>query len=156
MPNSPRIDRFKRLTAHRLRQNTTGAEEKLWRYLKRLETRGTHFRRQMPIGNYIADFACPAARLIIEIDGSQHGEDANRSKDAARTRWLAAEGYRVLRFWNNEVSQNIRGVLETIYAALYGSRDAEPRALKHERHRRPAAHPTPTAFGGRPSPSRGG
>jgi len=156
VPNSPRIDQFKRLTARRLRQNATGAEDGLRRYLKRLEVRGTHFRRQMPIGNFIVDFACPAARLVIEVDGSQHAEAGKFANDIARTQWLQSQGYRVLRFWNNDVSQNIRGVLETIYAALYGSPDAEARPLKHERRVRSAAHPTPRAFGARPSPSRGG
>jgi very-short-patch-repair endonuclease len=127
---------FKRQTAKRLRQNATDAEMKLWRRLKRLETRGTHFRRQMPIGSFVADFACPAARLIVEIDGSQHAEAENAARDRQRTQWLDRAGYRVLRFWNNDITQNIAGVMEAIYAALYGSREAEPRRLKHTRRSR--------------------
>ena len=76
-----------------------------------LETRGTHFRRQVPIGNYVVDFACMAARLVVEVDRSQHGEGENLIRDRERTRWLEAQGYRVLRFWNNEVVHDSRGVL---------------------------------------------
>ena len=129
----PRIEQFKRTAASRLRANATGAETLLWRRLKHLETRGTHFRRQMPIGKFIADFACPAARLIVEVDGSQHGEAAGRGRDEERTQWLASEGYRVIRFWNNDITGNIEGVMEAIYDALYGSPTAESRVFKHRR-----------------------
>ncbi len=100
-----------------------------------------------------------AEKLIIELDGSQHAEDKNKIKDDERTRWLTAEGYRVIRFWNNEVVENIDGVIETIYKAVYGSRDFQSTPLKHKRRRRsvsPAAHPTPARVARRPSPSRGG
>jgi len=126
----------------------------LWKRLRTIETEGTHFRRQVPIGPYVADFACLAARLVIELDGSQHNTEGRRVKDQVRTRWLESEGYRVIRFWNNDLVHNIDGVLETVYAALYGSRDAEPLPLKHRRHRR--RHPTPAREARRPSPSRGG
>ena len=148
------IDGFKRATARRLRTNATGAETSLWRHLKRMETSGTHFRRQVPIGRYIADFACMASRLVVELDGSQHGDEVNKAKDEERTRWLESEGYRVIRFWNNDVSQNLDGVLDTIRAALYGSRDVDPAPLKHTRRKR--VHPTPGRVARRPSPSRGG
>jgi hypothetical protein len=92
----------------------------------------------MPIGKFVVDFACPAARLIIEVDGSQHGEDEARLRDLLRTEWLVSEGYRVLRFWNSDVTHNIHGVMDAVYAALYGLREAEPRVLKHERHTRAA------------------
>ena len=145
---------FRRATARRLRANQTGAETALWRELRKLETKDTHFRRQVPIGPYVADFACLASRLVIELDGSQHGEEPIKSRDDERTRWLESEGYRVLRFWNNDVTNNLDGVLETIYAALYGSRDANPTPLKHQRSTKD--HPTPARFARRPSPSRGG
>jgi very-short-patch-repair endonuclease len=74
------------------------------------------FPPQVPIGPYVADFACMAARLIIEVDGSQHG-DTVKVRDDSRTRWPEREGYRVLSFWNNELSENIKGVLEAIHAA---------------------------------------
>jgi very-short-patch-repair endonuclease len=153
MAERPTIDDFRRRTARRLRHNTTSAERKLWRLLRTFELKGTHFRRQVPIGNYLADFACMAARLVLEIDGSQHGEAENTARDDTRTRWLEREGYRVLRFWNNDIVQNPEGVLDVIYAALYGSRESEPKTLTHERSR---AHPTPARSARRPSPSKGG
>jgi very-short-patch-repair endonuclease len=131
MPNRPTINQFKRNAARRLRQNATSAETILWHHLRRLETHGTHFRRQVPIGPFIVDFACLAARLVIEVDGSQHGEGAGPIRDGQRTQWLVAEGYRVLRFWNNDVMRNSSAVMETIYAALYG--DEAPRTLTHSR-----------------------
>jgi very-short-patch-repair endonuclease len=159
VPNRPPISNFKRATARRLRNDSTNAEAILWRYLRRLETRGTHFRRQVPLGNYIADFACLAAHLVIEVDGSQHGDGNGLIHDRERTRWHEGEGYRVLRFWNNEVVQNTRGVLEAIYEALYGSSNAEVFEMKHSRTRRKPetpVHPTPARAARRPSPSRGG
>jgi very-short-patch-repair endonuclease len=82
------------------------------------------------IGPYIADFACMSPRLIIEVDGSQHGSDFGLAADAVRTRWLEAEGYRVLRFWNNDVIARTDAVLEAIYAALVeaGAVDTSPLA----------------------------
>ena len=152
----PTIDAFRRKTARRLRANATNAETILWRHLKTLETDGTHFRRQVPLGPYVADFACMAARLVIEIDGSQHGDEPNQARDKMRTRWLESEGYRVIRFWNNDIARNAEGVLDVVYAALYGSRDTEPRPLKHDRLQRRDSHPTPARSARRPSPSRGG
>jgi len=77
---------------------------------------GLKFRRQHPAGNYILDFACIDAKLVIEVDGGQHGE--LQTQDKTRTLWLEAQGWKVLRFWNNEVLQNTEGVLESIYNAL--------------------------------------
>ena len=148
------MNKFRRATARRLRANQTGAEMKFWRQLQKLETNGTHFRRQVPIGPYVADFACLASRLVIELDGSHHGETTTKGRDDSRTRWLESEGYRVLRFWNNDLDENSDGVLQTIHAALYGSPDSEPVALKHSR--RLKVHPTPARSARRPSPSRGG
>lgn|SRR5579864_330761 len=146
------------LRAHQLRRNTTEVEKKLWRHLRRLDLDGSHFRRQVPIGPYIADFACMAARLLIEIDGAQHAEDRKKVHDGARTRWLEKEGYRVLRFWNNDITKNIDDVMEAVYAALHGSLSAEPAPLKHQRRgRRGSSHlPTPARSARRPSPCRGG
>jgi very-short-patch-repair endonuclease len=104
---------------------------------------GSHFRRQMPIGNFIVNFACSAARLVIEVDGSQHGEENTVSLDGRRTEWLKSEGYRVLRFWNSDVLQNIDAVMESIYAELFGSPAAAPRILKHQRRRKFARPVTP-------------
>jgi very-short-patch-repair endonuclease len=148
------IDAFKRSTARKLRLGSTDAEQKLWRRLRALEMRGSHFRRQVPIGNFVADFACLAAKLLIEVDGSQHGSESGAKRDMERTRWLEKEGYRVLRFWNNEVADNIDDVMDAIYEALYGSGDGSSK-LKHRRVAR-GDHPTPAGFARRPSPSRGG
>ncbi|MGL5840155.1 MAG: endonuclease domain-containing protein [Sphingorhabdus sp.] len=96
--------------ARRLRRDMTGQERKLWRVLRENFPKA-HFRKQVPMGAYTVDFACHRAKLIIEIDGSQHGTDKGVAHDAVRTRFLEAEGYRVLRFWNNEVDRNLEGVL---------------------------------------------
>jgi very-short-patch-repair endonuclease len=111
------ISDFKRKAAKTLRENTTTAEDTLWRHLRRLEVKGSHFRRQVPIGPYVADFACLKARLVIEVDGSQHGNEDNSRRDEIRTRWLNSEGYRVMRFWNNDVMSNTEAVMEAIHDA---------------------------------------
>jgi very-short-patch-repair endonuclease len=103
--------------ARDLRQHGTDAEHKLW---LRLRNRGlgVKVRRQHPIGNYIVDFVCLEAKLVIELDGGQHDDAANRWEDAERTRFLVRSGYRVVRFWNNEVIKNIDGVLARIVDLL--------------------------------------
>jgi very-short-patch-repair endonuclease len=103
------------MRARELRHDTTDAEKKLWPYLKQIQPARFHFRRQATIGPYFADFACHALRLVIEIDGGQHNESRS---DAVRTRYLEAQGYRVLRFWNNDVLNNAEGVAEVISAAI--------------------------------------
>jgi len=100
--------------ARTLRANMTDAERALWRVLRDKQIDGHRFRRQQPIGPYVADFFCAAERLIIEVDGGQHGGD----NDARRDAWFAAQGYRVLRFWNHDVLGNREGVVEAIRAAL--------------------------------------
>jgi very-short-patch-repair endonuclease len=111
------ISDFRRKTAKVLRENTTAAENILWRHLQRIEIKGSHFRRQVPIGPYIVDFACLKKRLVIEVDGSQHGNDPNSRRDEVRTRWLNSQGYRVMRFWNNDVMSKTETVLEAVYEA---------------------------------------
>jgi len=93
----------------------TDAERKLWWHLRhRISTPRTHFRRQVRIGRYIADFVCHARRIVIEVDGGQHESAA----DEKRTKDIEAHGYRVLRYWNNDVLSNIDGVLEDIVSAI--------------------------------------
>jgi len=104
--------------ARKLRHDATPAERKLWGQLKQLAIAGSHFRRQAPIGPYFADFACHRTRLIVEVDGEQHGFDAERRYDEARTRFLEQTGYRVLRFWNADVLHDLDAVVETICASL--------------------------------------
>ena len=106
--------------ARRLRASLTEAENRLWYYLRDRRFRSAKFRRQVPIGPYVADFVCIAARLVVEVDGGQHSERA--AYDTARTRFLEARGYRVMRFWNNDVMENIDGVMEVIAAALTQNR----------------------------------
>lgn len=101
--------------ARELRNNPTDAEQKLWQHL-RGKNLGSKFRRQHPIGRYITDFACLEHKLIIELDGSQHSEQ--QAYDDARSRFLQAEGFRVLRFWNNQVLQETEAVLESIVRVL--------------------------------------
>ena len=100
-----------------MRSTPTDAERKLWWHLRhRLSVGNSHFRRQVRIKQYIVDFACHPARLIVEIDGGQHA--STTAADAERTKVLEANGYRVLRFWNNDVLRNIEGVLEAIQNAI--------------------------------------
>jgi very-short-patch-repair endonuclease len=98
--------------ARTLRQNMTEGERRVWEILRSQQIKGYRFRRQVPIGRYIADFVCHEARLIVEIDGGQHDRSAPR--EAERGGFLQNEGYRILRFWNNEVLANLDGVHETI------------------------------------------
>ncbi len=102
--------------ARDMRKEPTDAENKLWHALKGKQLEGHKFRRQQPIGSYIVDFYSSEARLVIELDGGQHGEQ--QAYDEKRTTFLEAQGYRVLRFWNNEVLANVEGVLEVIAGAL--------------------------------------
>jgi very-short-patch-repair endonuclease len=94
----------------------TDAERVLWRRLRKRQVKGCQFRRQYALGRYIVDFICLQQRLIIEIDGGQHNDQ--QTYDAKRTTWLEAQGYRVLRFWNNEVRDHTEAVVEAIAAAL--------------------------------------
>jgi len=104
--------------ARSLRQNMTGAEWRLWQILRSHQMKGHQFHRQVPIGRYIADFVCHEARLIVEIDGGQH--DRSSSQEAERNEFLQSEGYRILRFWNNEVLANLDGVHQAIVGELRG------------------------------------
>jgi very-short-patch-repair endonuclease len=110
----------------------TDAERKLWYALRahRLENLG--FRRQMPMGPYIVDFVSHRMRLVIEVDGGQHGFAGQQRRDTVRDAWLASRGYRVLRFWNNEVLTNLDGVLTTILAALPPSQPSPARGEGYE------------------------
>jgi very-short-patch-repair endonuclease len=94
----------------------TDAEQKLWYRLRAERLEGWKFRRQVPIGSFVADFVCERARLVIEVDGGQHAE--HEQYDAARTEALREQGYRVIRFWNGDVLANLEGVLEAIVAEL--------------------------------------
>ncbi len=102
--------------ARELRHNATEAEKKLWGGLRNRTLMGAKFRRQFPIGGFIADFCCPEHKLVIEIDGSQHLDQ--KDLDDERTRALEKRGYRVIRFWNNEALKNTDAVLDAIAAKI--------------------------------------
>lgn len=106
--------------AQSLRKNQTEAERIFWNAVRDKRLQGYKFRRQFPVGPYYADFACLEAMLIVEIDGGQHSEN---KKDEIRTARLEKEGYAVLRFWNNDVLENIEGVLHTLLQQLESAHD---------------------------------
>jgi very-short-patch-repair endonuclease len=90
---------------------------------------------QAAIGRYVVDFFCPAKWLIIELDGGHHSEDETAKRDRERQLWLEQGGYRIVRFWNSEINDDLTAVLERIYVELYGSREAEAMRLTHRRRR---------------------
>ena len=104
--------------ARELRNSMSEREVMLWSRLKRLRGRGFHIRRQVPFRGYYLDFACLARRLVIEVDGYQHGEDRQSEHDAVRNQVLARCGFRVLRFWASEVRGDLGGVIDQIVVAL--------------------------------------
>jgi adenine-specific DNA-methyltransferase len=113
-------DRFTRLRARELRLHLTDAERRLWSHLRLRRVDGHRFRRQVPIGPYIADFACLDPRVVVEVDGGQHAKDKNY--DTKRDAFLTGQGFRVLRFWANDVLTQTDGVLEVIYRATTEAR----------------------------------
>ncbi len=115
MPRKQRSNPKTKHNAIKLRKEPTPAERKLWSRIRN-DQLGVTFRRQHAVGNYIPDFCCPKAKLIIELDGSQHLEQ--EEYDEERTVYLETQGYRVLRFWNHEVLRNIENVIKVILYAL--------------------------------------
>jgi very-short-patch-repair endonuclease len=105
--------------ARRLRREQTDEEKELWRALRAGRFAGFKFRRQHPLGHYILDFFCPAARLSIELDGFQHGLPEHQQRDVERLNYLSAQGIEELRFWNRAWRQNRDGVLLAIWEALH-------------------------------------
>ena len=100
--------------SRKLRRDSTDAERKLWSVLRSSQHNGFKFRKQVEIDGYIVDFLCPAKRLIIEVDGGQHSPE----RDGRRTAYLERQGFRVIRFWNQDVLQNLDGVWTMIAEAL--------------------------------------
>lgn len=117
--------------ARRLRHNLTEAELLMWSFLRDFKRAGMHFRRQVPFGPYYADFACHAAKLIVELDGSQHAERRNVAHDAKRTEFLEGEGYQVVRIWNSELFANPGVIADYVYA-LARARIPQPEQSKKE------------------------
>ena len=112
--SNPPLPTQSRIFARKLRQNPTDAEQRMWYHLRANRLSGYKFRRQHEIPPYVVDFYCPAVKLAIELDGSQHGDDV----DAARTKFFGAQGIEVARFWDNDVLNNTEVVLESILALL--------------------------------------
>ena len=121
--------------ARKLRSQMTDAERKLWFALKDRRFQSFKFRRQVPIGPYVADFLTDESRLVVEMDGGQHADSA---RDAERDRWLAENDFRIVRFWNNDVLSNLEGVLTALTTELHDS-----------------PHPTSPLRSTSPSPARG-
>ncbi len=129
-----------------LRQRATDAERALWSALRGRRLQGFKFKRQWTLGAYIVDFCCLEARVIVEADGGQHGSE----RDARRTAWLEGQGYRLIRFWNNDVLTNLDGVLQTIVMTLRANPHPNPLPQAGEGARRaPPQTPSP-ARGRRP------
>ncbi|HEX8620769.1 MAG TPA: endonuclease domain-containing protein [Allosphingosinicella sp.] len=149
MKRPPGYDKLER--ARRLRRNMTPQERFLWGQLRGRRFAGFKFRKQMWLAGFIADLACPEARLVVEADGSQHADDAEY--DARRQRAFARLGWRTLRFWNNEITENLDGVLTLIASALpspsqAASRPAFPSPLQGEG----GTNPSPSRGAGQPGP----
>jgi very-short-patch-repair endonuclease len=135
----PEIER-----ARELRRGMTAPEIVLWSRLKRLRDLGFHFRRQAPFRGYHLDFVCHTRRLVIEVDGAQHGDDAQADHDMVRDRILARNGYEVLRFWASDVHRDLSWVMDRIMLTL--ERTPSVRALS----------PSPDGEGGEAKPRRVG
>ncbi len=141
--------------ARRMRRDMSDAERRLWHTLRELNGQGFHFRQQAPIGPYIADFCDHTAKLVVEVDGAQHGEPKGLMADRRRTRWLEAQGYRVLRFWNHEPLINMAGVEVDILIALGVLRE-DGREIPMDAGIPPTPSPSPRHAEGVPSARRGG
>ncbi len=112
--------------AKNLRGRSTDAERLLWSHIRAKRLEGLKFRRQHPIGNYIVDFACLEKKLVIELDGGQHAEPDKEQYDRERDAWLEKQGYRTLRFWDNEVFLNSKGILTVILEHCMGHPPLNP------------------------------
>ena len=143
--------------SRQLRNNATPAERRLWTALKNRQLGGVRFNRQVVIRPYICDLAARSAKLVIEMDGGQHGEAVDY--DRARTAFLKAKGFRVLRFWNNDVLENLEGVVMTIEQALHltpPARAGGEEARSAEGEGRSTASTSPPPLASRVDPSRSG
>ncbi len=137
--------------ARSLCKRLTPQEVKLWVHLRSWRKRGFHFRRQAPRDDYVVDFVCLKQRLIVEVDGGQHNFDAHARRDAERDKHFVRQGFRVLRFWNNEIDRNLEGVLTLIDDALRNP----PPGLASLGHPPPSGEGLTPRFGRSKSLSRG-
>ena len=131
-----------RRNARKMRKALTDAELKLWNAIRAHRLMGLGFRRQLPLAGYIVDFACPTKKIIVEVDGSQHGTGAVSDSDAVRDRELTAAGWTVLRFWNDDVLRDIDTVcLHIVTVAGLTAADARAQAAKIAPAAQQEAHP---------------
>ncbi len=121
--------------ARNLRKRMSDGERKLWHAMRAKQIDGLRFRRQHPIGAYIVDFVCLEKRLIVEVDGGHHTEEAQIAHDQRRDRWLAAEGYRIIRVPNMEVFSNISGVVDAICVELLAMPSVRSEGHPHQARR---------------------
>jgi very-short-patch-repair endonuclease len=126
--DNPRLRRF----ARQMRKEPTPAEQALWQLLRNRRLTGFKFRRQHPLSKHIIDCYCPAARLVIELDGDSHATDGGKRSDAERTRFLEARGVLVLRFWNTQVAEDPDAVLERIVSACAARAKQRPEQKEPE------------------------
>jgi len=134
MPHAA-VSEQQRNRAKHLRRAMTRAETLLWRYLKANHLDGLSFRRQAPMGRYVVDFVCHAARIVVELDGESHDFDSQQQRDAMRDAWLASRGYAVLRFTNKQVLSSLEGVLTVIRGAASARDPSTPPSLSLPRHK---------------------
>jgi len=120
------VPALQRNHAKSMRRVMTDAELKLWNELRAHRLMGLGFRRQVPIGPYIVDFACPTHRLVVEVDGSQHADAENLARDGVRTAYLQGRGWTVLRFWNDDVLRDIDNVCQHIVIVADRARAGHP------------------------------
>jgi very-short-patch-repair endonuclease len=138
---------IKTARARSLRRNSTDVEMRLWQKLRNRRL-GADFRRQHPAGSFVLAFYCPEFRLTIELDGGQHADATHEARDKAREHWLAARGVTVLRFWNSDITENLKGVLEVIAGKVSELQTAKMTPTRRRRADLPHASS--------PSPERGG
>lgn len=105
--------------ARTLRKNSTNTERIIWSFVRNRKFCNLKFKRQVPIGNYIVDFLCEEKKLIIELDGGQHNTPENKILDSQRSQYLESKGYKIVRFWNNEVSNNLEGIYERLLEIVH-------------------------------------
>jgi len=142
--------------ARELRKTSTDAERLMWSALRDKQLNGSSFRRQVPIGPFIADFACHSVKLVVEIDGGQHFSDDAERADASRTALIEARGFRIVRFSNAEVMSNRDGVLQSIAAVLAASAPTPTLPRKRERERaKRAAKQRPEQIDSKQRPAAG-
>ena len=108
----------KYIIARKLRKKSTIQERMLWKILRNRQFKNLKFRRQFPIGEYIVDFVCEEKKLVIELDGGQHNEPNNIKKDSERSSFIETQGYKVIRFWNSDITQNFEGVYQKLNEIL--------------------------------------